>query len=119
MPHPMYPVIDEQLSNFVIYARSLRLSVTRQLIQERARRTTQANGISNFKASSGYIEKFLRRSGVQNSVRLHGRAGVALPSTYIEIMAEIRTIMSNYPLSHVCNMDESSLFYRLGPVNCI
>ena len=101
------------------FARSLRLAVTRQLIQERANIIATALGIEEFKASNGYIERFRRRNCVGKSVRLHERGVSILPRNHVERMMELRTVTGNYPQKNIYNMDESGFFYRMGPRNLI
>ena len=84
-------------------------------MQERARIAAQKCSVQNFKSSNGYIEKFLRRTEVHNSVRLHGRENSALPASHSEKMAEIRSITQGYPLRNIYNMEETGLFYRMCP----
>ena len=108
-----YPEVDAELEAFIAFARSLGLPVTRELMQERALTTAITKGITNFKASNGYIENFMRRAGIQSSVRLHGRGGSTIPNGHEERMNQIQEICSMYPLQNIYNMDESGLFYRL------
>ena len=82
---------------------------------ERARIAAQTCDVQNFKASNGCIENFLRRTEVQNSVRLHGRGNSDLPANHSERMAEIRSIAQGYSIRNIYNMDESGLFYRMCP----
>ena len=52
---------------------------------------------------------------MQGSVRLHGRGGSAVPSSYEQRTEEMRSISAIYSLRSIYNMDESGLFYRMGP----
>ena len=110
-----YPEVDTEVEAFVSYARSLGLPVTRELMQERALPAAVTRGITTFKASNGYIEKFMKRAGIDSSVRLHGRGVSTIPSGHEERMNQIHDTCSLYPLRNICNMDESGLFYRLCP----
>ena len=84
-------------------------------MQERALKTALIRGITTFKASNGYIEKFVKRAGINRSVRLHMCGGSTIPNGYVERMNQIRDICSLYPLRNILNLDESVLFYRLCP----
>ena len=77
-----YPALEAELENFVSFAQHLRLPVTRNLIEERARIVTSTLGLLEFKASNGSIERFIRRSQVKNSVRLHGRGCPRIPTNH-------------------------------------
>ena len=48
-----YPAVDAELEKFTQFARKLRLPVTRQLMQERAKIAAQTYGVHNCKASNG------------------------------------------------------------------
>ena len=110
-----YPEVDPELEAFIDFARSLGLPVTRELMQKRALTTAMTKGITNFKASNGYIENFMRRASIQISVRLYGRNGSTTPKGHEERMNQIQEIHSMYPLLNIYNIDESGLFYSLCP----
>ena len=65
-----YLALEAELENFVSFARHFRLPVTRNLIQERARIAASTLGLSDFKASNGYIERFFRRSQVKKLISI-------------------------------------------------
>ena len=109
-----YPAPEAKLENFVSFDRQLRLPVTRNLIQERARIAASTLGLSDFKTSKGYIERFIRRSQVKNSVHLHGRGGSSLPTNHEECMERLRAVSQNYPLRYIYNMHESELCIWIG-----
>ena len=67
--------VDTELEDFITFARSLDLPVTQKLMQERALTTIITQRITNFNSSNGYIENFMKRAGIQSSVRLNERDG--------------------------------------------
>jgi len=105
-PKPKHPAIDDKLTEFVEILRHSRVPVTLSLMQTRAREVAVEMGIPEFTASRGYIQKYLRRSKVRASFKLHGKGGNARPDNFEERMAEIRSVAEDY---------ESGLFYRMGP----
>ena len=68
-----FPAIENVVIEFIRFARAERLPVALRLIQERARKGAEKRNILNFHAFRGWVEKFLRRSPVQPSFRLHGK----------------------------------------------
>ena len=66
-----FPAIENVVIEFIRFARAERLPVTLRLIQECAGKEAETLNILNFHASRGWVEKFLRRSPVQPSFRLH------------------------------------------------
>ena len=112
---PRYLEVDAEIERFIDFERNQRLPVTRALIQQRAMIAAKNQGIVGFQASNGYVQKFLRRTRVHKSIRLHGRGGSALPGNHTQRMAEIQDIARQYSLSNIYSMDESGLLYRMGP----
>ena len=89
-------------------------------MKECALTTALTRGITTFKASNGSMEKFMKRAGIDSSVRLHGRGGPTIPNGHEDGMNQIRDVCFLYPLRNTYNMDESGLFYRLCPrMSCL
>ena len=105
-----YPALEAEIENFVSFAQHLRLPVTRNFIQERARIAGSTLGLSGFNASNEYIMRFIRRSQIKSSVQFHDRGGSSLPRNHEECVERLGTVSENYPLRNIYNMDESELF---------
>ena len=112
---PKYPEIDDAVLKFCNFVRGQRLPLTLELIRQRARMAATALGISGFKAARGYVYRFLRRSGLQPSLTLHGHGSTLPPEDHVAHMEEIRRVTMEYSASNIYNMDESGLFFRMGP----
>ena len=110
-----YAKVEADLEDFIAFVRSLGFPVTQELMQQRALTTAITKGITNFKASNGYIENFMRRAGIQISLRLLRGGGSTIPNVHKERMNQIQEICSMYSLRKIYNMDESGLSYRLCP----
>ena len=66
--HPLYakyPEINAELIEFMQFARSQRLPVSRNILLEGARTSAESRNITIFKESSGYMQRFLRRNPIQ------------------------------------------------------
>ena len=61
---PKYLQIEEKTMMFVEFLRSQRLPVSLGIIQQRARMIANELGMTEFKASRGWVEKFVYRNGV-------------------------------------------------------
>ena len=114
-----HPEVDQEMTEFMQFVRSQRLPVSRSLLQERARMAATRHNVLTFKASNGCIEKFLLRNPVQKSILLHCKGGACIPMYHTVRMQEIRATVGAYPLHMVYNMDETGLFYRMGPKSFI
>ena len=110
-----YPEVDAELMELLQLSRSQRLPLSRRILQQRARIAVYRLNVSGFKASNGYINRFLRRIPVQISIRLHGKANSFVPMDYKIHMDEIRSTFGNYRMKMVNIIYETGLFYRLGP----
>ena len=110
-----YPLIEAKVLDFVVYARSQRYPVTSSQIKEYALRAAEQGNETRFRASNGWLQRFLRRSSIQRSLKLHGKGGTALPASTEDRMVVIRDITSTYEAQNIYNMDESGLLYRMGP----
>ena len=55
----------------------------------------------DFKASIGWMHRFLKRNNVQLSVRLHGKGGDVDDSVYFGEMERIREILSGFELLNI------------------
>lgn len=72
-------------------------------------------GETNFKASSGWWEKVIKRNSIGKSVRLHGEAGEVNHKQIKEKIDEIRKDLESYDLENVHNWDETGLYFKLIP----
>ena len=71
-------------------------------------------GITGFKASNGWLERYFRRLPVQLSCKLRGQENAALPPCHTSRMVEIRSTASQYEPCNIWNMDESGLCFEWG-----
>ena len=110
-----YPILEQRIVEFITFTRQQRLLVSSKLLTTRALTIASELDIEGFHASNGWLEKFIRKSPVQPSFKLHGKGGSVLPSSHVERMEQIRDIAKHYHVSNIYNMDESGLFYRMGP----
>ena len=77
------------------------MPVPRELMQEPALTTAIKKGIANFNTSNGYIENFMRRASIQNSVRFHGHGGSTIANGHEEPMNQIQEICTRSEISTI------------------
>lgn len=66
-----HPVVDDGLKKFEDFVRSEHILISMNEIQKRARMIAVQHGITQFKASRGWVQKYISSSGIKNSLRLH------------------------------------------------
>ena len=106
--------MEEELVTWIESLRAQNLHVTRSNVQSKALELTQARGEEDFRASDGWLQKFLKQYSF--SLRRRTTVGQRLPQDLITkvvgfIMSTRKLRHSkNYPLSLIGNMDEMPLF---------
>ena len=105
-----YPDIEADVINFIEFVRSERLPVMICHIKAHALRTALNNNHSEFRASNVSLQKYIRRSAIQKSLKRHGKGGLSLTADASARMQEIRDISSHCELRNIYNTDESGLF---------
>ena len=80
------------------FTRRERLPVTGPLIEAYGMKVAAAHNITIFKALNGSLERFLRRSPVQPSFKLHAQGSAALPHSCEARKEEIRDKLSLNPV---------------------
>ena len=70
----------------------------------------KSRNVTAFKASNGYMQRFMRRNPIQKSIQKHGKGSSFVPMDHAIHMAEIYSTDSEYLLSVVYNMDEAGPF---------
>ena len=110
-PHPKHPELESRVTEFVAFARNNRMPVSKSLIEERAVMTAEMLGITVFKASNGWLERYLRRSSIQPPYKLRGKGNAILPPCHTSRMVEIRSTASQYEPCNIWNLNESGLFF--------
>ena len=108
-----HPILQARMSDFVKFLRTERMVVSLRVVQVRARMIAYTLSLKDFKASRRWVEKFIRRNGIQSSIKIHGKDNAKLPEEHRERIEEIKSIATQYKLSNIYNQDESGLFYRL------
>ncbi len=110
-----YPAMENKLVGFTTFACEQRLLVSSSILRTRAIDISKELGIVDFEASNGWLSRFLIRTPIQPSFKLHGKGNSNLPQCLTQRMEEIRSIYKEFPLSNIYNVDESGLFFRMGP----
>lgn len=108
---------NEQVNNLVLGfindANSRKISLSGPLIQERARKYATDLGLSDFKASNGWLEKFLKRNNLVFK-KMSGERGDVDTKTVSDWKAKLPSECEGYEPRDIFNMDETGIFFKDG-----
>lgn len=90
---------------------SRKLPLSGPLIKTRALKFAEELGNTNFKASNGWLESFLRRHNIVFS-SMNGERGDVDLQTVNEWTQKLPTLCEGYSPSNIFNLDETGLFFR-------
>ena len=110
-----YPTLDQQVIQFINFARSERLPVSMRLIQAQAKLAAENLDMTTVKASAGWLIRFLRCLSVQTSFKLRGKGNSFIPVGHADYMSSLLEIMAQYSARNIFNIHESGLYKRIGP----
>lgn len=110
-----YPGVEAEVTVFINFARSERPPVPMRMMQDRALLAAERLGHTQFNVSPGMLQGYLRSSDIPPSFRLDGKFDSALPAGHTEKMKELRYIAAEYEARNMYSVDESGIFYRMGP----
>jgi hypothetical protein len=109
-----YPEIDNALIEFIGKCNSYGLPTNINILKEKASEYGQRFGYNNFKASTGYINRFRERNCI-NYEKSHGEANSVPDSVCNDWLSKLPEIVKDYEPKNIFNGDEFGLFWRLLP----
>jgi hypothetical protein len=90
--------------------------VSDELLQTKAKQLAEAAGVTDFKYSNGWLDRFKKRYGVRCQ-GMHGQAGDA-DAQGVELCHRALPVLITelgYDKEDVYNFDETGLFFKAGP----
>ncbi|CAN0330486.1 unnamed protein product [Ectocarpus sp. 4 AP-2014] len=84
------------------------------MIQVQATKIAAQVNKTDFKATNGWLHRFLKRYNYTH-VNLHGEAGDVDTAKVAEEIERIREQLKEFDIEFIFNMDETGLFYRCFP----
>lgn len=110
--------VEVRLVEYVQKIRRMQLDVhvpiTGALLQSTATTIATRLHITDFKASNGWLQKFLKRWAI-SSTSLHGEAASCDPEAIAQAMLDLKIEFQQYDVHHIFNYDETALFYHMMP----
>jgi CO dehydrogenase/acetyl-CoA synthase beta subunit len=115
----MYEDVDEALAQWV-EAYHVNINISGEMIRQKAAQFLERlhPDAPKFEFSSGWLAKFKQRHQIW-SHRRFGKNGAADTEIIKESLPRIRTILYQYALADIYNMDETGLFYCMQADNLL
>jgi len=112
-----FPAVDKLLLEWITAVERLghaTVTVSLELLQEKAAEIGRRLGLATFRASRGYVRGFLSRIGLA-SMRLHCQAGAVDTIAIERGLEKLQEELAAFKDDDIFNMDETGLFYRCLP----
>ena len=109
-----YEGIDDLLLEWLLNCREKNLPISGPMLQESALEIANKLGISDFKASNGWLQKFRTRHNIVFR-KLNGEASDAPMKEITSWMETLHELTADYDSKDVYNCDETGLFFRAIP----
>ena len=90
------------------------IPLNENMIKEKAREFGSLLEISNFSYSNGWLQKFKMRFGIKSRA-FHGEANNITQDLVHDAKNQLFDMLNDYDPENIFNMDETALFYELGP----
>ena len=123
------PCVDIAVRQWWAHKRATGIPVSQDILMEQARKMSRLQvdelrrenpenqlirTLENFKASTGWVHRFLQRN-TDIRTRILSGEGASAPMELIEsARPALQSVISSYRIQDVYNCDETSLFFRQG-----
>lgn len=106
--------LEDEVSEWFNKVRSNNIPVTGSVIQEKVRSLAASKGISEFKASNGWLWGFQKRSGLTSQFTCGEASKVdeTAANYWLTLFEEVK---KKFSPADIFNMDESGIFFNLLP----
>lgn len=110
-----FPELEEALLNWFKEKRSLNSEISGSMIKEKAFALASELGIQNFKASNGFLNRFLKRHSIK-SRKYCAESDVSVDDgTVREWLNALKKKISNYDEKNIFSADETALYWKMSP----
>jgi hypothetical protein len=106
--------VEEALIHWMKQIREKKISLSSDLILQKARRFAQMLNIDDFEPTLGYLRGLKKRNGIIFSKK-HGESDSVDEEMVKKWSEELSDIIKDYKPEEVYNLDEMALFWRLLP----
>lgn len=89
-------------------------AINDEMLLTKARQLGQQIGVTGFSYSRGYLHRFKSRRGIKRKL-YEGEADSADMTAVQSGRQDLQRVLRDYDTEDIYNLDETGLFYRLGP----
>ncbi|CAF1086653.1 unnamed protein product [Brachionus calyciflorus] len=109
-----HPTLEEALYLWALNCVSQGISISEELLIQKAMKFGEAFGIGQFSYSAGWISRFKTRHNF-SSYRIQGESGSIDKSSIEPLRKKLYEETAGYDLCDIYNLDETALFFQLQP----
>ena len=113
-----YPDLDKALSEWFRKVRSINVPINGPLLGEKARYFADQLGYENFKASSGFLDRFKERQRISSQV-ISGKKKSVDPNVVETWSERLPDICRGYDPRDRFNADETDLLWKATPTQTL
>jgi hypothetical protein len=106
--------LNSKMMDFYHLCRQKNIPLTGAILQEKAKKIAGSMGLSDFKASNGWLEKFRLRNNIHSCV-LSGESADVDTAAVSSFKSRVPFIIADYSPENIFNADETALFFRALP----
>lgn len=107
-------LMDEKIYTWFCAAREKQIPMSGPILQEKANDVAKDVGLTDFKASNGWLEKWKKRHNIKQ-FNVSGESADVNPATVDSWKEVLRELLTDFELRDVYNMDETGLFFKSLP----
>lgn len=111
---PEYPEIERSLVLWFTQCRQSNIPVGGPLLIEKAQSFAKKLNLNNFKANSGWLDRFKKRNNITFK-KICGESAAVNKDVCLEWMEKLKHLIKDYDAKDIFNADESGLFYKCLP----
>src|SRR6266498_154072 len=111
-----FPQIEEALSFWVEKAIENNITISGELLAQKARDFAILLNVQDFKGSEGWVVGFKRCHKIECYLK-HGEAASASLEALDDMCKNLQNILMNYSPDDIFNVDETGLYWKMEP-NC-
>lgn len=109
-----FPHLEESLIIWLRQCRGQKVSISGNLLKEKAKEFASTLSIKNFGASEGWLTNFKKRNGVVFK-KVCGESGSVDDAVCLDWHGKLKTLIENYDARDIFNTDETGLFFKCLP----